>query len=242
MTSSRLVYLTIATALGLVFLSTLGIWQLQRMAWKNQLLDTLNARAAARPVDLDAFMERWNGAAGTDDLQFVRVRAMGRYRHGEERHLYTISNGKAGWRIITPLETAGGTTVLIDRGFVPEADKDLSRRRDGAPEDAVSVVGLVRLGEAKGMFMPDNDVPDNQWFWRDLETMQAMAAGKAPGAVAEFMLQLEKSAHDAAWPRAEALSPDAIHNRHFSYALTWFGLAVALLTVYGLVLRARGKA
>ena len=132
-------------------------------------------------------------------------------------------------------------TVLVDRGFVPEAQKDISRRRDGAPEEVVTVVGVVRLGEAKGMFSPDNDVAGNQWFWRDLETMRTMAAGEGSKEVAAFMLQLEASAHEASWPKAMALSANTIHNRHFSYALTWFGLAGALLAVYGLVLRARGK-
>ena len=125
---------------------------------------------------------------------------------------------------------------------MPEADKELSRRRDGAPEEPVTVVGVVRLGETKGLFTPDNDVDGNQWFWRDLQAMRTMAAGAGGKEVAAFMLQLEAGAHGAPWPKAMALGTEAIHNRHFSYALTWFGLAAALLAVYGLVLRARGKA
>ena len=234
--------LTVFTVLGTLFLCALGAWQLQRMAWKDDLLQTLNARATAQPVDLAGFMTRWKQNAGAEDLRFVRVRAAGRFHHDKERHLYTIANGEAGWRIITPLETGEGLTVLVDRGFVPEAQKDLSRRRDGAPEEVVTVVGVVRLGEAKGMFLPDNDIDANQWFWRDLETMRTIAAGGGAIDVAPFMLQLEASAHEAPWPKAMALSADTIHNRHFSYALTWFGLAAALLAVYGLVLRARGKA
>lgn len=242
MTSSRFIYLTVATVLGLLVLAALGAWQLQRMAWKDDLLGTLSARATAPPVELGAFMERWNRDAATEDLRFVRVRATGRYRHEDERHLYTIASGKAGWRIITPLEPASGPTVLIDRGFVPEAEKDLSRRRDGAPEETVTVIGVVRLSEAKGLFRPYNNVAGNQWFWRDLEAMRALAAEAAGKEVAAFMLQLEASAHKAPWPKATALGTEAIHNRHFGYALTWFGLAGALLVVYGLVLRARWKA
>jgi len=241
MTPSRMKLLTVFTVLGALFLCALGAWQVQRMAWKDELLQTLNARAAAQPIDLAEFMTRWTQSAGTEDLRFVRVKATGRFQHEKERHLYTIANGKAGWRIITPLETGDGLTVLVDRGFVPEAQKDLSRRRDGAPEEAVSVVGVVRLGEAKGMFTPDNDIAANQWFWRDLETMRAMTAGEGANEVAAFMLQLEEGAHGAPWPKAMALRADTIHNRHFSYALTWFGLAAALLAVFGLVLRARGK-
>ena len=108
MTSSRFTYLTIATVLGAVFLAALGAWQLQRMAWKGELLDALNSRAAAQPVDLSAFMRRWNAAAASEDLRFVRVSATGRYHHGRETPSLHDLERQSGWRIVTPLETGDG--------------------------------------------------------------------------------------------------------------------------------------
>ena len=239
MTPARFVALSIFAALGTAILLALGGWQLQRMYWKDELLAKLEVRAAAQPVALPVAAERFTRS--TDDVRFLKVTAKGRYRHDAEMHLYGIWNKQPGWRLVTPLESEG-QVVLVIRGFVPEALKPRETRIDGQPVGDVEILGKLRFGEIQGTFVPDNSAASNQWYWRDLGAMQD-ASGVGDGMrFAPFFIELEAPDHAAEWPKPAPVSAAQLHNRHFSYALTWFGLAGALVAVYGFVILARGKA
>ena len=240
MTSKKFLVLTIAALLGTVFLLGLGTWQLQRMHWKAALLAKLETRAVAEPVALAVAREMFTRSG--DDVRFLRVNARGRYRHDAEMHLYGIWQKQPGWRVITPLETVAGETLLVIRGFVPDAMKRAETRRDGQPDGEVDLVGRLRFAEAPGTFIPDNDTAANQWYWRDLAAMQKAADTVNGSSSIPFFLELESAAHPAQWPQPAPVSAASLHNRHLGYALTWFGLAGALLCVYGLMFRARRKA
>ena len=105
----------------------LGVWQLQRLEWKEGLIARIEARTRARAPD-----PRPRHRAGREgrDPSYIPVRAEGRFHHTRERYLYALSlDGEPGWHVITPLETVKGTMVLVDRGFVPER---LARPRNPA--------------------------------------------------------------------------------------------------------------
>ena len=132
------------TALAIVafaVLAGLGVWQLQRLQWKEGLIAKIEARTKAPPIGLKdaAAME----AQGRDP-SYYRVRASGRFDHAKERYLFALSEGSAGWHVITPLQTADGETVLIDRGFVPDNLKAPALRAEGEVEGVVTVTGIVR--------------------------------------------------------------------------------------------------
>ena len=244
MTSGKFLALSVFALLGTAILLAFGGWQLQRMHWKEELLTRLEARAAADPVGLADAMERYTRSAedpSANAARFLKVTAKGRYRHGAELHLYGIWNKQPGWRVVTPLESED-VVVLVIRGFVPEAYKSPDTRRDGQPDGAAEIIGRVRFGEIQGTFIPDNSAPSNQWYWRDLAAMQATADGIDGKTFLPFFIELEAPDHDAEWPQAAPVKAAQLHNRHFSYALTWFGLAGALVVIYGLVFRARRKA
>jgi surfeit locus 1 family protein len=240
MTSAKFLALSVFALIGSAVLLGLGTWQMQRMHWKEALLATLEARAAADPVTLPRAREMFTRSG--DDIRFLRVAASGRYRHDAEMHLYGIWEKQPGWRIITPFDSADGVTVLIIRGFVPEALKAADTRADGQPESVLNVLGRVRFGETKGLFTPDNSPGSNQWYWRDYAEMLAGSrAGGGPEFV-PFFIELDRSDHGAEWPKPASVGASRLHNRHFGYALTWFALAAALVAVYGLLFRARRKA
>lgn len=240
MTPSRFISLSLAALCGTVVLLGLGVWQLQRMDWKQDLLEKLQSRASAPPIAMAQAVEMSTRSNG--DIRFIRVHARGRYRHDAEIHLHGIQNKQAGWRVITPFETVEGQVVLVIRGFVPEAFKSPETRSAGQVTDTVSIVGQVRYGETQTMFVPDNNPGANQWYWRDLAAMQEAARKSARLTAVGFYLDLETPGHSAEWPRPQPLAAAGLHNRHFGYALTWFGLAGALVAVYGLLLRSRMKA
>jgi surfeit locus 1 family protein len=207
----------------------LGVWQLQRLQWKEGLIAKIEARTKAPPIGLEDAAAM---AAQGEDPSYYRVRVSGRFDHAKERYLFAVSEGRAGWHVITPFETEDGETVLIDRGFVPHGLKDPASRADGEVEGTVAVTGIVRLPDRQGPFTPDNEPEANRWFWRDRD---GLARSMFPGEtvrVAPFFLEAEKGEAPGGWPEGGQTRLD-LPNNHLHYAITWFLLAAALLGVYG---------
>lgn len=248
---------TLAMLAGLGVLIGLGIWQLQRKAWKDALLRDIHARIQADPVSVDDALRRLRDQG---DAEYLRVRVNGRLLHQHERYFYAPDPRLGpGYHVVTPLVVRTGATcediVFVNRGYVPEAVKDPAKRTDGQVNaatlavegtQAVSrlaraafVTGLVRLAERPGWFTPANDVAKNLWFWRDPDglaaslpgagSMRACATGARPY---PFILEAQaEPANPGGWPRGGVTRRD-IPNRHFEYALTWLGLAATLIGVY----------
>ena len=214
----------------------LGIWQLQRMAWKQSLTARIAERAGSEPVTLTGALNRWEKSR---DIEYLRVRFKGRFRHGGESHFFTVIKGQTGWRVITPLETTGGRIVMVDRGFVPDAMKQPQTRAQGQLEGVQTVVGLARTPGTKRLFVPENTPEKNNWFWRDLKGMAAavLPAGDIKRVV-PFFVEQEASSILGGLPRG-GVTRLVLPNRHFQYVLTWFGLAGALLAVFAVYLRGR---
>jgi surfeit locus 1 family protein len=218
---------------GLAVLVGLGVWQLKRLQWKEGLIAQIETRTKGEPITLK---EATAMARVGRDPEYYRVRIDGRFHHARERYLYAVSDGMVGWHVITPLETADGDMVLVDRGFVPDMLRDPSSRPLGQVENVVTVTGIVRSPELRNMFTPDNEPEPNRWFWRDL---QGMARSMFPSGViqaAPFFLDAEKSAIPGGWPEGGQTRLE-IPNNHLQYAITWFLLAACLLAIYGLYVR-----
>ena len=234
MRAKGLVGMTALTACVLALLVGLGVWQLKRLAWKEGLIAHIEARSTAAPITLRQAVE----VARNGDASYLRVRVEGRFLNDKERYLYALSDGTAGWDVITPLATAGGDMVLVDRGFVPDALRDPASRPQGQMEGVVAVTGLVRAPETKDTFIPDNDPARNRWFWRDLAGMAgSMFPGGTTG-VAPFFLDAERSEVPGGWPRG-GQTRLALPNDHLQYAITWFALAFCIVVIYAFYVRSR---
>ena len=220
---------------GLALLIGLGIWQLQRLTWKEGLIARITARARAEPIPLDAVLARW--ARGERDVEYVHVRLEGRFHHDKERHLQAIRHGRPGWEIITPLERADGLIVLVDRGFVPDNLEDPARRAKGQIPGPVALTGLVRVPPAHaGWFTPEAERARNRWYWRDLSGMANSAFAGKGVRVAPFFVDADALPVPGGWPRG-GVTRLSLRNKHLEYALTWFGLAAALIGVWALFVR-----
>lgn len=220
---------------ALAILIGLGTWQMQRRAWKLGLIERIEQRAHSEPVSLTSVKEQWQRS---QDIEYSRVLLVGRFEHGQERHLYTVENGTAGWRVMTPLITAGGDVVFVDRGFVPEPLKEPDARGQGQIEGMVELIGLARAQGGRNWFTPDNDPARNRWFWRDIPAMgAALPAGQAARAL-PFVVEAEAEPVPGGWPRGGPARL-VIPNRHLEYALTWYALGVVLLFVAFFYVRSR---
>jgi surfeit locus 1 family protein len=215
---------------GIAALASLGTWQLQRKAWKEEILARIEQRTQAAPVSFEAAIAEAQRSA---DVEYRRVRVRGRFRHEDERHFYAPDQRLGpGLHVYTPLETTDGTVVFVNRGFVPEALRDPAKRDDGQAAGEVEVTGLVRLPSAKGAFTPANRPERNLWFWRDLDALYASLAKNESTRRAPFVIDAEAEPQNhGGWPRG-GTTVLRVPNRHLEYALTWYGLAGTLVVVY----------
>ena len=216
-----------AVALAFLVLVGLGTWQMQRRDWKLGLIERIESRAHGEAISLARARTLWDRER---DVEYYRVLLVGRFQHEHERHLYTVEKGKAGWRVITPLVTAGGDVVLVDRGFVPEELEDPAKRPEGQITGTVELTGLARAPVAGGWFTPPGDPQRRRWFSRDVAGMAAGLPPEQAGRLAPFVVEMEPTEVPGGWPRAGGTRLD-LSNRHLEYALTWYGLALTLLLV-----------
>jgi surfeit locus 1 family protein len=230
MTTKSLAGFTALMLAAFAVLIGLGVWQLQRLHWKQGLIAEIETRSKGEPIALDQAIAI---AREGRDPSYYRVKVEGRFDHAKELYLYAVSEGRAGWHVITPLATESGEVVLIDRGFVPDELRNPAARAADELGGMVTVIGIVRVPETQGSFTPDNEIGANRWFWRDL---QPMARAIGTGDVAPFYLEAEKGDVPGGWPEGGQTRLE-LPNNHLQYAITWFLLAAALLVIYGLYLR-----
>lgn len=217
---------------GVAILIGLGVWQLDRKVWKENLIARLETRLARAPEDLPP-RESW-GRLNPDGNEYTRVIFPAEFLPGEETLVYTAGSAfrpdvqGPGYWVFAPARLAGGSIVLVDRGFVPLDRKDPATRAQGAPAGSIEIVGVMRWPETRGLFTPDDDPKTNVWYLRD---PKAMAAAKKWDAAAPFYIEQESPVPPGGWPKPGKLSV-SLPDDHLQYALTWFGLALGLAGVY----------
>jgi len=222
--------LTVAVVIALAILLGLGTWQLQRLAWKEGVLANVAALQAASAQPLAPVLAR--RATGQDvDLTRVRATCPGLAK-APFVQLYGLHKGGAGVRLISACRLADAPygAILVDRGFVADT---ISARPPTDPADAtpVEVVGVLRTPEPGNRFSPPNTPA--LWYTRDVAAMAAALGVSRP---APLSLMAETTTNPEWKALIPAPLPAKITNNHLEYALTWYGLAAALLGVYAAML------
>jgi surfeit locus 1 family protein len=216
---------TLVTLAMLAVLIGLGVWQLQRLEWKLDLIARMESGIAAAPVPLDAALANQN----LTELEWRPVTVRGRFLHDKENYLYaTEFDLGLGVHVITPLAQDDGNAVLVDRGWVSSTDMDPSRREAGQIEGPVTLTGLVRLKAELNPYAPGADAAKRLWYTRDPEGMAGMAGVRL---VAPLVVVANGESAVSGGPRFPGYRIN-LPNSHLQYALTWFGLALALVAVY----------
>ena len=242
--------LLICSTLGVLVMLALGTWQVQRLQWKNSLIEKRQQAIGSNPIsltDIEAGIEHGF------DVDWFKVSASGMFAHDHERHVYALRNGKIGWRIITPFAVSGQYVVLVDRGFVPDDKKARASRpeswmRSCPTYDCYKIVGYVRTDAgAAGPFTPKNDPASNRWYSIDLMEMVASLPEKmgfvAPDGYAitlPVIVQLAPEDNPTAGvlPIVDPVDVN-LRNSHLQYAITWYALALVLIVISILFHRSR---
>lgn len=230
--------LTIVTLVALAILLALGTWQVQRLAWKEALVATIESRVGAEPVPL-AEVEKTAASGG--DFEYQPVATSGTYLHAKEQFFFATHDGQSGWFVYTPLQMADGRAVFVNRGFVPYDRKATETRLEGQIGGEIDVVGLARTAPdgKPSWLVPDNQPAENVFYWKDLAAMTANA-GLEPETVVPFFIDARKAEVPGGYP-VGGVTIVEMPNNHLQYAVTWYGLAAALLGVYVAMLLRRGK-
>ena len=223
---------TLMTLAGLVILIGLGVWQLDRKVWKENLITTLNTRLGRAPEDLPP-RASW-AQLREDKEEFRRVVFPAEFLDGEEALVYTAGSplrpdvkGPGYW-VFAPARLAGGSIILVNRGFVPADRKDPGTRTEGAPHGVIDIVGVLRWPETRNSFTPADNPKNNVWFLRD---SNSIAKFKTWLTAAPFYIDQEGPVPPGALPKPGKLEV-RLPDNHLQYAITWFGLALALAGVF----------
>ena len=217
--------LTLFSILALCLLLGLGTWQVQRLQWKLGLIENIEARTTGAPRSIDALLQE----EAQDDLEYWRVEADGVFDHTQEAHLYKVNRrGTPGYFIITVLRREGQPNVLVNRGHVPLDKKDPLARAAGQVTGPQNVTGLVRTLQERNAFTPENQLADNMWYSYDI---QAMGAYLDAGEILPLILDADATPNPGGLPEGGHTQVQ-LTNDHLGYAITWYGLALALIGVY----------
>jgi surfeit locus 1 family protein len=259
--------LRILAVLLIVLFSGLGTWQVQRLQWKLALIERVESRVHSAPGAPPPPV-RWGHLTAEAD-EYRPVRLKGSFLYSLTTPVQAVSDLGAGWWLLTPLCTAGGYVVLVNRGFVPMEQGGPARypgHRAEAPGTACTpsmgprlrgddggrsgddggrsgddgVVGLVRMTEPKGGFLRENDPAGNRWYSRDV---QAIAKARGLYNVAPYFVDAAKDQDPAGAPDhpVGGLTVITFHNSHLVYAFTWYLLAIMVAGAWWWVARGGGN-
>ena len=234
------VILITAIALGVVFLSGLGVWQMKRLAWKEALIARVETNLSAAPLslqDIKAMQQQGK------DIEYRPVHLSGIFDHSREQHFFATHKGSPGYFVYTPLQLNEGDFIFVNRGYVPLQVKAANGRAQGQVAGQVELTGLARSAPTTkpNSFVPDNDLKKNVYHWKSLPQMQSRAFGHdSDGAinVLPFFVDANDAVNPGGLPKG-GVTLIQFPNSHLQYALTWFGLAGALLAVGGYFLFGR---
>ncbi|WP_147108435.1 SURF1 family protein [Tateyamaria sp. syn59] len=212
----RYLFLLTFGLMGAGILISLGVWQVQRLAWKQDLLGRIEAQIDATPTSLTE-------AVNPQFQRYAPVEATGTFGPDHIRMLASRKTTGAVHRIIRPFEADGFGPVLIDTGWLPDEVPV-----PGAPDAQVTLVGNLDAPNEADSFTPAPDLDNNLWFARDVPAM-ADVLGTQPVLIV-LRQTPENDLGVTPWPVDTA----GIPNDHLQYAITWFSLAAiwVFMTAY----------
>ncbi|RXZ36751.1 SURF1 family protein [Oxalobacteraceae bacterium CAVE-383] len=213
----------------------LGSWQLQRRVWKLDLIARVEQRVHAAPAPAPG-PAQWPLVNAASD-EYRRVETKGVFLNDRETLVQASTELGSGFWVMTPLRTAGGGIVMINRGFVAPGALKAMHAADAAPPASPSaatsasaspsmatVTGLLRISQPGGGFLRHNDPAADRWFSRDVQAIGA-ARGLDPRRLAPYFIDADAGPDAGRWP-VGGLTVISFPNNHLVYALTWYALAL----------------
>tara|TARA_R110002020_G_scaffold135514_4_gene302608 strand:+ start:1530 stop:2288 length:759 start_codon:yes stop_codon:yes gene_type:complete len=212
----------------------LGFWQLERLAQKDALIAAVDQRLDAAPIAVPT-PEQWSSLDLTD-LNFRPISMTGAFRYNQTVTVFTsLANAKGqasgpGYWVVTPFVLAGGGTVFVNRGFVPEALQADAVADAESDTVQVTISGLLRPGEKAGFMTPAANTSNRVEWVRDPARLAEMV-DPALAPFAPFYVDLPAGAPGELPQGGETVIE--FPNNHLGYAYTWFGFAIVAVVMLG---------
>ena len=229
--SSRVRWTPLIFAPVFLTLVGLGIWQLDRLSWKTQLISEIETRLSNSPVALSKCISNVNRSFYSCDYRHIKVKG-----HLWSDNIFTLLaktyRKQAGAHILVPLMLENNKAVLINLGWVPQKFPV----RELSFNEEVIISGIARIPNNQGWFIPNNDPLRNQWYWIDLAEMSRIVGVELSPVIIEAVMGPDPTSLPIGGQTRIRLPND-----HLQYAVTWFALAFFLLVGFCLYYRQYAK-
>lgn len=202
----RYLFPLILGVVGCAVLIYLGLWQLDRRAWKEDMLADITAGIQADPVPLPDAID--------PSMKYLPVTVSGTTTGAEIDVLSHTREQGAGYQIVSRFVTDDGRAILLDRGFVPQEARRIDR-----PPVRLQVTGNLHWPQDASTSTPAPNMDENIWFARDVDAM-ALTLDTLPVLVVASAVEGD---NQGARPLPVAI--EGIPNNHLSYAVQWFLIA-----------------
>lgn len=160
---------------GAVFTFNAGLWQLRRKHWKEEVIDQRTKMLSQEPIEVNSSPFPWLNQ-NLDEWEYKPVKVRGRFDHSKEMLILRKYASMNGYRIITPLRLVDGSTIIVNRGWVPIDLKEEAKLRTGTQQ--VEITGVLRKSEDPGKYIPENNSAMNEWYYVDLDRMSRFAQAR----------------------------------------------------------------
>lgn len=225
------IWMLLAAMLFACFIA-LGTWQVYRYRLKLGISHAMQTRVHAAPVPAPG-PSHWPRA---NQQQYLHVSLRGHYLADAQTLVRGSSELGYGYWVMTPLRTARGFIVLVNRGYIPDGlPKSPAFAATKPATGEVTLTGLLRASEPGGGFLRRNRSQENLWYSRDvaaIATAHALPANK----VAPYFVDADAADSGNRWPVA-GLTKIHIYNHSLGYAVTWYLLALGTLLCSSIVVR-----
>ncbi|MDD9329970.1 MAG: SURF1 family protein [Bartonella sp.] len=224
-----------------IVFSALGIWQIQRLQWKTNLITSANQRVHLTPIKAPSYKQWPNITFNKDEYRPVTI--TGKLLKSKNILVTAVTQNTTGYWVLTPLKTTDNTVTIVNRGFIPmEARHQFEQKEKNASFDnnpahtlnQTTITGLLRMSEKNGVFPRKNKPDQNLWHTRELSAM-AKKLGLSP--VAPYFIDAQSETVPQENLPIPGLTVVQFHNNHLIYAITWFILAAGVLGTSLLLLR-----
>ncbi|EGD77366.1 hypothetical protein PTSG_08459 [Salpingoeca rosetta] len=219
----------------------LGTWQIFRKKQKEELIAVMEGKLSKEAVPLPTSVVDVAG------MEYERVSVEGEFLHDQEiivsprtrtREAFSSMGDvpTPGAQIITPFRRADtGDVILVNRGFVTEDYVPPSKRQQGQVQGKQKLEGIVRLGEKKGAFVPENEPEKDEWRWIDIKTMSEARNTKP------ILIDVVEECTPPGGMPLGGQTQINIRNEHMQYIITWYSLAAATFAMLVVLRRNQGK-
>ena len=209
------------TLIGIIFLVSLGCWQLLRLKEKSAFIASVSSNLSNPP---NIYNSKNYPAI------YQKITVSGQFLSGKDLYLYgrrSMAPEKEGYYLLSPFETSQNTVIMVARGWF--AAKNKQQIAATGISSATEITGIVLPLEKKRVFIPNNDLKNNTWFTLVHQEMNNYTQENLENF---YLLQIDSEDLPAYIIAIDSQGLIQIKNDHLEYALTWFCLSICLGVVF----------